>query len=136
MVGGFLMLATEIFTPSFFLLFFGIGAVFMGFFQLLIPGVALWIELLIFLGVSTLWLALFRRRLIAYIEKKNPPKVVDSIQGEMAVALEEIGPAQIGKAELRGSTWNALNLGEVVVVKNQRCLVEKMDGLTLHIRAM
>ena len=136
MVGGFLMLATEIFTPSFFLLFFGIGAVFMGFFQLLIPGVALWIELLIFLGVSTLWLALFRRRLIAYIEKKNPPKVVDSIQGEMAVALEEIGPAQIGKAELRGSTWNALNLGEVVVVKNQRCLVEKMDGLTLHIRAI
>jgi len=136
MVGGFLMLATEIFTPSFFLLFFGIGAVFMGFFQLLIPGVALWIELLIFLGVSTLWLALFRRRLIAYIEKKNPPKVVDSIQGEMAVALEEIGPAQIGKAELRGSTWNALNLGELVVVKNQRCLVEKMDGLTLHIRAI
>jgi len=136
MVGGFLMLATEIFTPGFFLLFFGIGAVFMGFFQLLIPGVALWIELLIFLGVSTLWLALFRRRLIAYIEKKNPPKVVDSIQGEMAVALEEIGPAQIGKAELRGSTWNALNLGEAVVVKNQRCLVEKMDGLTLHIRAI
>jgi membrane protein implicated in regulation of membrane protease activity len=32
MVAGFLMLATETLVPGFFLLFFGIGAVFMGFF--------------------------------------------------------------------------------------------------------
>ncbi len=136
MVAGFVMLATESVVPGFFLLFFGFGAVFMGFFQLLIPGVDLWIEILIFLSVSSIWLALFRKRLIAYMERKNPPKRVDSIEGETAVALENIPPNGIGKAELRGTSWNTRNLGEIIIVKGQRCKVERMDGLTLHVRAM
>ncbi|MCX6609316.1 MAG: NfeD family protein [Acidobacteria bacterium] len=136
MVAGFIMLATETLIPGFFLLFFGIGAVFMGFFQLLFPGIPLWIELLIFLTVSTAWLAMFRGRLVAYIEKRNPPKKVDSIEGETAIVSEDIAPGQVGKAELRGASWNALNLGTVPVSKGQRCQVEKMDGLTLHIKAM
>jgi inner membrane protein len=136
MVAGFIMLATETLIPGFFLLFFGIGAVFMGFFQLLIPGVPLWIELLIFLAVSTAWLAMFRGRLVAFIEKRNPPKKVDSIEGETAIVSEDIAPGQVGKAELRGASWNARNLGTAAVLKGQRCQVEKMDGLTLHIRAM
>ena len=136
MVAGFIMLATEMVVPGFFLLFFGIGAVLMGFFQLLVPGVELWVELLIFLTMSSLWLALFRRKLVAYMEKKNPPKTVDSIQGEFALAIEDIEPGQINKAELRGASWNALNLGATVIVKGQRCRVELMDGLTLHVRSM
>lgn len=136
MVAGFIMLATETVVPGFFLLFFGVGAVFMGFFQLLFPGVELWIELLIFLSVSSLWLALFRRRLIAYIERKRPFKKVDSIEGETAVALEDLFPSRIGKAELRGTSWNASNLGDIQISKGQRCMVERMEGLTLFVRAM
>lgn len=136
MVAGFIMLATETVVPGFFLLFFGIGAVFMGFFQLLVPGVPLWIELLIFLSMSSLWLALFRRKLISYIEKKSPPKKVDSIEGEFAIAMNDIPPGQIAKAELRGSSWNALNLGDTVILKGQRCRVDLVDGLTLHIRTL
>lgn len=136
MVAGFIMLATETLVPGFFLLFFGIGAVFMGFFQLLFPGLPLWMELLIFLAMSTLWLAMFRGRLVAYIEKRNPPKDVDSIEGQTAVATEDIAPGQVGKAELRGASWNALNLGAAPLSKGQRCQVEKMDGLTLQIRAI
>lgn len=136
MVAGFFMLAAETLIPGFLLFFFGIGAVFMGFFQLLIPGVPLWIEILIFLTVSTLCLIMFRKSLVAYMEKRNPPRRVDSIEGETAIAVDEIAPAQVGKAELRGASWNALNLGDSPISKGQRCRVEKMDGLTLHIRAM
>jgi membrane protein implicated in regulation of membrane protease activity len=136
MVAGFIMLATETVVPGFFLLFFGIGAVFMGFFQLAVPGVQLWIELLIFVSASSIWLAMFRQRLVRYIEKRNPPKRVDSIEDETAVALEDLAPGQMGKAELRGSSWNALNLGESSIVRSQRCRVDKIEGLTLHIRAM
>jgi inner membrane protein len=136
MVAGFAMLATETIVPGFFLLFFGMGAVFMGFFQLVFPGVPLWIELLIFLAVSTLWLGLFRRRLIAYMHKQTPPKKVDEIAGEMAVALETIAPGQIGKAELRGATWNALNLGDRAIEASVRCRVDRVQGLTLEVRPM
>jgi len=136
MVAGFLLLATEIFVPSFFLFFFGLGAACMGLFQLVVPGVPLWVELLLFIVVSTVWLALFRQRLIRYFEKRNPQKAVDSIAGEEAIALEDLAPGAIGKAELRGASWNAKNLGEAVVSKGQRCQVEKIEGLTLHVRTV
>lgn len=136
MVAGFFMLATETLVPGFFLFFFGLGAVFMGFFQLLVPGVPLWVELLIFISASSLWLALFRQRLIAYMERRSPPKNVDSIPGETAIAMEDLAPGATGKAELRGTSWNAKNLGDVAIARNQRCHVDKVVGLTLHIRAM
>ncbi len=136
MVAGFLLLATEIFVPSFFLFFFGLGAVCMGLFQLVVPGVPLWVELLLFITISTVWLGLFRQRLIRYFEQRNPQKAVDSIAGEEAIALEDLAPGAIGKAELRGAAWNAKNLGEAVVSKGQRCQVEKIEGLTLHVRTM
>jgi membrane protein implicated in regulation of membrane protease activity len=40
----------------------------------------------------------------------------------------------IGKAELRGSTWNARNVGETPITEDQRCRVESVDGLTLSVR--
>lgn len=136
MVAGFAMLATETLVPGFFLLFFGIGAVFMGFFQLVFPGVPLWIELLIFLSVSTLWLGLFRQKLIAYMHEQKPPKKVDEIAGEVAVALETIGAGKIGKVELRGAAWNAMNVGDQGIDTSARCQVERVNGLTLEVRPM
>jgi membrane protein implicated in regulation of membrane protease activity len=136
MVGGFILLALEVVTPSFFLMFFGLGAIFMGFFQLLFPGVELWVELLIFVLVSSVWLALFRQRVIAYMNKRSPQKSIDSIEGEIAVALEDLEPARPGKAELRGASWNAHNLGESVIPKSARCRVERMEGITLFVRPL
>lgn len=136
MVGGFLLLALETVTPGFFLLFFGVGAVMMGFFELLFPGLPLWVELLLFMAISTLWLALFRRRVMEFMEKRQPSKKVDSIEGEVAVALEDLEPARPGKAELRGSSWNAMNLADFTIPKSARCRVEKIEGLTLFVRPL
>ncbi|MBZ2185232.1 MAG: NfeD family protein [Bryobacter sp.] len=134
MVAGFAMLAAETIVPGFFLLFFGVGAVFMGLFQLVFPGVPLWIELLIFLAVSSLWLALFRSRLIQWFDSRQPPKQVDRIEGETALVIADIPPGAIGKAELRGASWNALNLGPNTAPSGARYRVVKIDGLTLHIQ--
>jgi membrane protein implicated in regulation of membrane protease activity len=134
MVAGFAMLAAETIVPGFFLLFFGVGAVFMGLFQLVFPGVPLWIELLLFLAVSSLWLSLFRSRLIQWFERRQPPKQVDRIEGETAIVLADIAPGAIGRAELRGASWNALNLGPATAPSGARCRVVKIDGLTLHIQ--
>ena len=40
-----------------------------------------------------------------------------------------------GKAELRGSTWNARNAGETTIGRDQSCVVERVDGLTLWVSA-
>jgi membrane protein implicated in regulation of membrane protease activity len=67
--------------------------------------------------------------------KLNEPRVVDSLVGEQAMALEDIAAGSVGKAEMRGSTWTAQNVGAVTLTKGQRCTVESVEGLTIRIRA-
>ncbi|MGZ7030612.1 MAG: NfeD family protein, partial [Thermoanaerobaculia bacterium] len=61
--------------------------------------------------------------------------VVDTMIGEEAITTDEIAPGATGRADLRGSTWSARNVGETPLAKGQRCTVERIDGLLLHIRA-
>ncbi len=55
--------------------------------------------------------------------------------GESAIPLEDLVPGGTGKAELRGTTWTAHNAGPALLNKNQRCKVERIEGLTLWITA-
>jgi hypothetical protein len=61
--------------------------------------------------------------------------VVDSLVGEQAVALDEIGVQNLGKAEMRGTVWSARNVGETVLSRGQRCVVSHVEGLVIHVRA-
>ena len=54
--------------------------------------------------------------------------------GETAVVLADLGPGEIGPAELRGSPWRARNLGEDTLPAGARCRVERIDGLLLEVR--
>ena len=63
-----------------------------------------------------------------------PNAEVDAVVGQMAQALEDIAVDAIGKAELRGSAWAARNVGATAITRSQRCRVERVEGLTLHLR--
>ena len=45
--------------------------------------------------------------------------------------MEDIAVDAVGKAELRGTTWNARNVGDKLLTRAQRCRVRRVDGLTL-----
>ena len=60
---------------------------------------------------------------------------VDSMVGESAILLEDLAPGGTGKAELHGTTWTAHNAGQALVKKDQRCKVERVEGLALWIAA-
>lgn len=133
LIVGSAFMALEILTPGgFYVLFFGIGAVVVG--LLAAAGMAgpPWLQWLLFAVISVASLLLFRRPLLKKLEK--PDHVVDSIVGEVAVAMSEIQVAGIGKAELRGSVWTARNIGGALITAGQRCIVERIDGLMLHVR--
>ena len=131
---GFVLLATEFATTTLHIAFFAVGA----FVVAILVGVGLdlplWAQLVIFTGVSLF--AFFYLRPIAVRKLKlDQKKVVDPIVGEQATAMEEIAPQAIGRAEMRGTTWSARNVGETVLNRGQRCVVAAVDGLTIHIRA-
>ena len=49
--------------------------------------------------------------------------------------IEAVAPGGLGKAELRGTQWAARTSGSATLPPGQRCRVERVEGLTLWVRA-
>jgi membrane protein implicated in regulation of membrane protease activity len=130
---GLALLAAEMVTPGgLFALFFGLGALVVGLMVLAGLGGPVWLQWFLFAGLSLAALALLRRRLRATAARDQPQ--VDAIVGEVAFPTTALEPEAFGKAELRGTVWEARNVAAVRLEAGQRCRVERVDGLLLHIR--
>ena len=133
---GLALMVLELATPGgFYFIFFGASAVVVGTLTLLGVTSTPWMEWILFSVFTAGSTAIFRDKLVKRFGPAMPSKDVDTLVGEVATALEGIQPGAIGKAELRGASWTARNSGSQVVSQGQRCLVERVDGLTLFIRA-
>ena len=132
---AFLLLTIEFFSTTMHIGFFAVGALLVAI--LVGAGVAipLWGQLLVFATTSVVALVFVRPVIVRKLGMNRTP-VVDSMLGEEAVATAEIAVGATGKAELRGSTWNARNVGETTITVGQRCTVERIDGLMLHVKAL
>ena len=132
---GLALAGAEIVSPGgFYLLFFGIAAVIVGALAGIDVVQAEWLQWLLFSMLAVLSLLLLRRPLIR-LTQGQPPQVMDSMVGESAILLEELQPGHTGKAELRGSTWSARNVGAVPLLSGQRVTVIKVDGLMLLVKS-
>jgi membrane protein implicated in regulation of membrane protease activity len=131
---GLVLMAAELFTAGFFVFFFGVGGVLVG--ALARFGLAgpEWMQWLLFSVISILSLILFRRPVMNRF-RMNERKEVDTMIGESAIAEEHIAVQAEGKVELRGSTWKAINIGTAPIHKGHRCRVERVDSITLMVRA-
>ena len=135
LVLGLGLILLELLTPpSFYLMFFGVGALVLGAIASLRLPIPLWGEWLLFSGFSVLAMLLFRRPLLTRFHMKGQRLAIDSMVGETALALEDLAVGAIGRVELRGTTWNARNFGARPVMRGQRCTVEKIEGLLLWVR--
>lgn len=134
---GCLLLAGELLTPGgFYIVFFGVSGLCVAVITALFPEFPLWAQWLLFSVLAVAALLLFRKPLLEWFRRRSPEPQVDSLIGEIAVAMEDIAPGAVGKAELRGSAWNAQNAGETPLARGQRCRVVRVEGLTLYIRSL
>jgi len=133
---GFVLLAFELLTPGgFFVLFFGIGALAVGALAAFDAAGPLWLQGVLFTGVSVLSLALFRGKLLARVDPgRRQGAPIDQIVGQVAILIEDLPPGGVGKAELRGSAWSCRSALDRVLLQGQRCIVERVDGLMLWLR--
>ena len=134
-IAGLILMVAELLLPTgFFVFFFGVGAVATailaatGLLTSFVP------QGLAFISISLVCVAALRRPLLGKFHFRNRPQPVDSLVGETAKALETIAPQAIGKVELRGASWSALNTGSEPIPMDVRCRVENLEGLTLHVR--
>jgi len=134
-LAGLALLAAEFASTTMHIGFFAVGA----FVVALLVGVGLviplWGQIAIFTIVSLLAFAFVRPILVRKLKLDFKPNV-DTLIGERAIATEDIDVAGLGRAEMRGTTWSARNVGEAALTRGQRCVVAGIEGLVLHIKAV
>jgi len=131
---GMLLMLAEFITPgAFYQFFFGLGAVAVGLLGATGMELPVTLQLLLFVVLSAASIAVLRKPLRARFNE-GPDEDVDQVVGTTAVAVEEIAPNALGKAELRGAQWNARNVSDAPIVQSERCRVVRVDGLTLEIQ--
>jgi hypothetical protein len=134
-LGGILMGAELLLSTGFFLFFFGVGAALTGCLVALglLPSFAA--QGIAFVAISFASIVLLRKPLLAKFHFRNKAHVaVDSLIGQTAIALDAMASQSAGRVELRGACWSAWNTGSEPIALNARCRVDKVEGLTLHVR--
>jgi membrane protein implicated in regulation of membrane protease activity len=129
---GIALLVVELATPGgLFALFFGAAALVVAPLAALgLPEVWQWVAYSV---ISVASLVGLRDRLNRAL-RQGPPRSAELV-GEQAVVLAEIAPAGEGRAELRGVPWTARTAGGATLPVGRRCVVERVEGLTLWLRA-
>lgn len=130
---GFCLLGIEMLTIGVHVGFFAVGAFVVAVLAGLDIAGPLWVQLMLFALISCAGLFLVRPFLLKRLRIQT--KEVDSFVGEKAMAISDIAVEGFGKAEMRGSAWNARNVGTMPISAGQRCTVEQVQGLTILIRA-
>jgi len=134
---GLALLAIEIIIPGgFYILFFGLASLVVGAIVGMGWGGPTWFHWLLFSTLSIGSLLFFRGPLLAKIKSHTPENhPIDTMVGEIAIPLEYFPPNGTGKVELRGTSWTGKSLSSIGIPKGQRSRVERVDGLTLWIKA-
>ena len=131
-LGLVVLLGEVIAATDFYLVFFAAGALvtgLLGLFGIPSPAYGQW---LLFASLSIIALLLFRTKLREKIQTREAH--VDNIQGESILATERIPRGETARAELRGSSWSARNVGDVDIEAGDRCRVDEVNGLVLSVR--
>jgi membrane protein implicated in regulation of membrane protease activity len=131
-----MLLAAELFVveADFYLVFLGFAAVVVGFLDLAGIGGPMWLEWLLFAVIALGSTVLFRERIYKKLRPPGGP-VSDSVVGETAIVRDAIASGGHGHAELRGTVWQAKNVGEAPLGAGQRARVAGVDGLALLVRS-
>jgi len=134
-LGGLVLLVAEVTTPGgFFVIFFGAGAILVGVLKAAGWAGPPWAEWAVFSALSLVSLELFRKPLMRRFNLSSG-RAVDRIEGERAIVTEDVAPGGVGKAEMRGASWTARTAGGEPLARGRRCRVERVEGLTLWLRA-
>lgn len=133
MILGFLLLIAEMFTVTFFIMWFGISALFTALVSWL------WIDsftlqLLIFAIVSFL-LVLFTRKLANKMSGEPSRKITqDEIIGKTGVVTETIlSDNSKGLVKMNGQVWRAVSEKGVEIERGKTVVVKRLYGVKIYV---
>ncbi len=131
---GILFMVAEIFTPSFFMFWFGIGGIAAAFVAYFYPNLV--IETIVFLTISLI-LVIFTRPFAKRITGEEPRKInVDEIIGKEAIVVEKIDNiAGKGIIKVNGDLWRATSESDdVIIEKEEKVIILRVEGAHLVVK--
>ena len=134
---GIACIAIEVhFTHDFSLFCVGVSAFIVAAITALGSGAPHWSQWIVFAILSVIVLLGLRKPLIGRFQAhRGKDADFQYLVGEVATPDADLPANAVGRAELRGSSWSARNIEAVDLRKGQRCRVEKIDGLTVWLKA-
>ena len=132
-LGAVLLAAEVIISADFYLVFFGIAGLVLGLLGVFGVALPVWGQWLLFAVLAVAGLVLYRGRWKRKLMTTDRT-VLPELEGEVGVAREAIAEGARGRIDLRGATWEAQNDGPGPVPGGSRCVVVRVEGLTLRVR--
>lgn len=135
MILGLALGLAELAVPSFFIIWFGLGALLVGVVMLLVPSISLTTQILLWtlasVALTVLWFKVFRERVV-----KTRSGQADEVLGEIGVLVRAVEP--FGKGEVRfqkpvmgADTWPCL--ADESIAAGERVKVLTIDGQLLKV---
>jgi len=132
-LAGVVLLGLELLSGTLFLVFPGVAALAIGLVAFFEAGAA-WVQWVLFAVLSVGTMLMFRRPLLGRLQLGGESRDLDALLGETAVLVTALEAGGIGKAEMRGTSWNVRNAGAERLAEGQRVRVERVQGLLLWVR--
>ena len=130
LIAAGLLLALEGVTTQLVSIWFAVGALVAA-----IPaffGAAFWVQLLVFLASSILFLYFIRPVLRQKIMVKKQPTNADMVVGATGLVLEEIDNLRLtGRVSANGLDWTARSESGVVIPARSQVRVERIEGVKI-----
>ena len=138
LVVGVGLLGVEMFLidAQFYLVFIGIAATIVGLLGLAGVALPLWMQWLIFAGLSLIAMVTFRARVYAMVRGRTGHVDERVTHGDRVVIPAQLAPDEACRVEYRGSTWTARNVDELVIEAGKEAAIVRVEGLTLHVKAL
>ena len=131
------MLAVEALGPALVSVWFAFGAI-VALIVSFIPGVAWWVEVVIFVVISLATLLALRPVLRRYFNRNNYNTNIDSFTGKRGYVIEDIEYLKPGAVKIGDVSWTAIPVDkdvkileneviEVVAVNGNKLIVKKVE---------
>jgi len=135
-IAGLMLLGTELLVPlDFFMVFLGVAA--LGVSGTVAAGVVTTTsgQLLLFSILAVVTTVGLRTPLVARLRRAQDTGVgIETLIGEVAILPAALAPGDVGKAELRGTTWSVRSEHGEPLPAGRRCRVQRVEGLVLWVR--
>lgn len=130
---GLVLFLFELFTPGFFIFFFGLGAWVTALLCLIgDPGINT--QIMVFAIASVLSLVGLRRiirKKLFYSKENASEEIEDEFTGKDAVAKTDFGHDKRGKVEFKGTNWNSISTSEIR--EGQTVVIIEKNNFTLTV---